>query len=86
MKTSKEQYMNESDVCRAYGKKVCDVLQAFHSVTGCDITSCPYKVGKMKAFRMLVVQNKFNLLPSSGILQSLLQRHENMLTLMQTVM
>lgn len=82
----KEQYVDIGDVCRAHGMEVCNVLLAYHSVTGCDTTLYPYKLRKVKPFRKLVTKNKFILLSSAGILQSSLQQHESMLTFMQTVM
>jgi hypothetical protein len=86
MKIDKERYVDIGDVCKAYGKEVCDVLPAYHSVTGCDTTSYPYKVGKVKPFRKMVAQRKFTLLTSVGILPVSFQHLENMLIFMQTVM
>lgn len=45
MKIDKELYVNMGNICRAYGKEVCDILAAYHSMTKCDTTSYPYKVG-----------------------------------------
>ena len=44
-KIDKEQYVDIYDVCRTYWKEVCNALSAFHSETGCNTTSYPYKVG-----------------------------------------
>ena len=86
MKIDKERYVDISDVCRTYGKEVCDVMPAYHSMTGCDTTSYPYKVGKVKPFKKMVAHSKFNMLSSAGIIPSTLKQLENMLTFMQTVM
>ena len=45
-------------------------VPAYHSLTGCDTTSYPYKVGKVKPFKKMVANNKFSLLSSAGILPS----------------
>jgi len=80
-KIDKERYVDLGDVCRTYGKEVCDVMPAYHS-----LTQPPYKVGKVKPFKKMVTHNKFSLLSSAGILLSSLQQRENMLTFMQTLM
>ena len=41
MEIGKERYLNRNAVYRIYGKKVRDVLLAFHSVTECDVASRP---------------------------------------------
>lgn len=86
MQIDRERYVDIGAVCKAYGKEVCDVLPAYHSLTGCDTTSYPYKVGKVKPFKKLVAQNKSILLSSVGNFPNSLQQSENMLTFMQTVM
>lgn len=86
MKIDKDSYVDIGDVCRTYGKEVCDVMPAYHSLTGCDTTSYPFKVGKVKPFKKMVAHNKFSLLSSAGILPSSIQQRDNMLTFMQTVM
>lgn len=63
-----------------------NVLPAYHSITGCDTTSYPYKVGKVRPFKKMVEQNKFALLTSMGTLPISFQHLENMFTFMQTVM
>ena len=86
MKLNKEQYVDIGDISRAYGEEVCDVLPDYHSVTGCDTTSYPHKVGKVKPFKKLVAQNNSNLLSLARILPTSLHLRENMFTFMQTVM
>ena len=51
MKKDKQKYVDIRDVCKAYWDEVCDVLPAVHGITGCDTTSYPYKVGKVKPFK-----------------------------------
>ena len=86
MKINKEQHVDIGDICRAYEKEVCDILPDYHSVTGCDTTSYPHKVGKVKPFKKLVAQNNSNLLSLARILPTSLHLRENMFTFMQTVM
>ena len=86
MKIDKESYVDIGDVCRTYGKEGCDVMPAYHSMTGCDTTSYPYKVGKVKPFKKMVAHSKFNMLSSAGILPSTLKQLKNILTFMQAVM
>ena len=88
MKIDKERYVDIGDVYKTDGKEVCHILPAYHSVkcTGCDTTSYPYKVGKVKPFRKMVAHSKFTLLPLMEILPVSFQHLKNMLIFMQTVM
>ena len=86
MKLDRERYVDIGTVCKAYGKEVCDVLPSYHSVTGCDTTSYPYKVGKLKPFKKMVAENKSTLLTSVGIVPVSAQQLESMLIFMQKVM
>eukprot|EP00795_Rhopilema_esculentum_P003494 gene3494-1875_t len=53
-------------VSKEYGSDVCNVLPAYHSITGCDTTSYPYGIGKIKPFKKMLSHNKVNLLSKFG--------------------
>ncbi|MPD04419.1 hypothetical protein E2C01_100105 [Portunus trituberculatus] len=69
MKINKESYVDIGDFCRTYGKEVCDVMPAYHSMTGCDTTSYKYKVGKVKPFKKMVA-HLMSFLPSMSLKHS----------------
>jgi len=62
------------------------VLPGYHSVTGCDTTSYPYKVGKVKPLKKMITQGKFNLLAPLGKQRLSKQDAEKILSFMQTIM
>jgi len=55
------------------------------SVTGCDTTSYPYKVEKMKALKKMITQGKSNLLAPLGKQRISKQDAEKILNFMQTI-
>jgi len=61
-------------------------MSCLHYITGCDTTSYPYKVGKVKPFNKMIAQGKFILLNSVGALPLTSDNLENMLIFIQTVM
>jgi len=86
MRTEKHRYLDIGDICKAYGEEICDVLPGYHSVTGCDTTSYPYEVRKVKALRKMTTQGKSNLLASLGKQRLSQQDAEKILSIMQTIM
>ena len=60
MNITKKRYLDISHFCNAYGKRMCDVLPGYHSVTGCDTTSYPFKVGKIKPLKKMKSQDKYH--------------------------
>ena len=42
---------------------MCEVLPAYHSITGCDITSFPFRIGKIKPIKKM---GKSHLLSEPG--------------------
>ena len=40
-------------IARSLGATLCQVLPAFHAITGCDTTSCLVRQGKVKPWEML---------------------------------
>ena len=57
MKTTQDSFIEISKISTHYGEAVCNVLPAFHSITGCDTMSYPYNVGKVKPFKMISKDN-----------------------------
>ena len=49
-KVDTNRYIDIKTIGEHYGRDVCLVLAAYYSITGCDTTSFPYKVGKIKPF------------------------------------
>ena len=54
MKADTNRYIDIKTIVEFYGRDVCLVFPAYHSITGCDTTSFPYKVGKIKPFIKMV--------------------------------
>ena len=50
MKVDTNRYIEITTIGEYYGRDVCLVFAAYHGITGCDTTSFPYKVGKIKLF------------------------------------
>ena len=85
MKIGKDSFVDIGRVCEVYGD-VCDTLPAFHSVTGCDTTSYPYMVGKIKPLKRLVEKQKSYLLHSFGVPPRSFRAEGDVLSLMQLVL
>jgi len=66
VKIEKNRYLDIGDICKTYGEEICDALPDYHSVTGYDTTSYPYKVGKVKPLKKMITQGKSNLLAPLG--------------------
>ena len=48
MMIDKETYVDILDIRSHFGDEVCEILPAYHSITGCDTTSFPANVGKLR--------------------------------------
>jgi hypothetical protein len=68
MKIDGERHVNISSVCNFYGTDVCNVLPAFHSLTGCDTTLYPFGCGNIKPFKKMLQHKKHNLIASFGLM------------------
>ncbi len=66
MRIDKEKYVYVNNVCNHYGSEVCKALPAYHSITGCDTTSFPFNVGKVKPFKNMVKESNAKLLFKLG--------------------
>ena len=48
MMIDKETYVDIQDIRSHFRDEVCEILPAYHSITGCDTTSFPANVGKLR--------------------------------------
>ena len=49
-----------------FGDEICGNLPAYHSLTGCDITSYSFRIVKIKPFKKIITHNKCYLLSDLG--------------------
>ena len=54
MKIDSERFVDINIIRGHYGNDICKILPAYHSLTGCDSTSYPVNVGKIKPFKILI--------------------------------
>ena len=66
MRISVDRYICVRSISNHYGNNVCNILPAFHSLTGCDTTSYPFGVGKIKPFKKMLKLGKECLLEELG--------------------
>ena len=85
MKTARDSFVEISKISSHYGEAVCNILPAFHSITGCDTTSYPYNVGKIKPFKKMISKDKSSYLNSFGQ-KPLNNNMDSSMKFMQTVM
>ena len=85
MKTARDSFVEISKISSHYGEAVCNILPPFHSITGCDITSYPYNVGRVKPFKKMISKDNSSNLNSFG-LKPLNNDMDSSMKFMQTVM
>ena len=66
MRISTDRYICIRSISIHYGDKVCAILPAFHSLTGCDTTSCPFGVRKKEPFKKILKAKKGDILQELG--------------------
>ena len=66
MQIDLERFLNINAIEDRFGEKMCNVLHAYHSITGCDTTSYAATVGKVKPLKKLIKQGKEYLLEEIG--------------------
>ena len=59
-------YVSVNKLTTHFGEEVCEVLPAYHSITGCDTTSFPFRIGKIKPIKKMIKQGKSQLLLELG--------------------
>ena len=67
MKIGYERFIDIELIFRKIGSTTYSSLPAFHSISGCDSTSFPYGIGKVKPWKKLVKNNQFTLLNGFGL-------------------
>ena len=66
MNIDSERFVDISVIRSHFGDNVCNVLPSYHSTTGCDTTSYPLNIGKVKALKKMIQQNNVDLLSELG--------------------
>ena len=61
-----ERYVSVKALVDRFGDNVCQVLPAYHSITGCDTTSFAFGIGKVKPFKKMEKLGKCYLLSHLG--------------------
>ena len=59
-------YVNMKSIRGYYGDKFCSVFLAYHSITGCDTTSYPTNIGKIRPLSKMVKNRVMHLLYELG--------------------
>ena len=66
MMIDNETYVTMKRIREHFGNEVCDVLPAYHSITGCDTTSYPANVGKIDPFNRMILTTSMYMLKDLG--------------------
>ena len=85
MKIDRDRFVQVKLIVSHYGE-LCNILPAFHSITGCNTTSYPYNVGKVKPFQKMVKGNTSSQLSAMGRTETSYQQLEDSLNFVQRVM
>eukprot|EP00795_Rhopilema_esculentum_P008797 gene8797-14830_t len=66
MKIDHQNFVNVAAIADHIGSEACNVLPAFHSITGCDTTSFQFRVGKVAPWKKLMKMRLYDLLSTFG--------------------
>ena len=66
MKTDSERYVSVTSIGLCFGEIMCSVLPAYYCITGCDTTSYPANIGKVRPFQKQIEKQAFHLLGNLG--------------------
>ncbi|KAG1675715.1 hypothetical protein GQR58_014542 [Nymphon striatum] len=66
MKIGHERFVNIESICAKIGTEACAILPAYHSITGCDTTSFPFGIGKLKPWKKMIKLKCYSLLNNFG--------------------
>ena len=61
-----DRYVSIEKLANTFGEEVCRVLPGYHTLTGCDTTSYPFGIGKIRPFKKMIKSNKIHLLSNLG--------------------
>ena len=81
-----DRYVSVQKLVEHYGDEICRILPAFHSITGSDTTSYPYRVGKVRSFKKMMKGQKSNQLSGLGTSLDALQDTADIKSFMQRCM
>ena len=81
-----ERYVNVNTIKEHFGELVCDVLPAYHSITGCDTTSYTANRGKFMPLYKMIKRKKEELLDIFGSLANLESNLEAAQEFFQTIL
>ena len=62
MKTNPGTFIDIKTIFNFFGNGICQILPRFHSVTGCDTTSYPFDVRKIRPLKKMCRLSKMHLL------------------------
>ena len=66
MKIDSERYVSVTSIGLCFGEIMCSVLPAYYCITGCDTTSYPANIGKVRPFQKQIEKQAFHLLENLG--------------------
>ena len=66
MKIGHERFVNIESICAKIGAEAFDILPAYHRITGCDMTSFRFGIGKLKPWKKMVKLKCYSLLNNFG--------------------
>ena len=66
IKIDHQNFVNVAAIADHIGSEACNILPAFHSITGCETTSFPFRVGKVAPWKKLIKMRLYDLLLTFG--------------------
>ncbi len=66
MKIRHERFVNIESTCKKIGTEACPILLTYHSITGCDTTSFPFGIRKLKSCKKMAKLKCYSLLSNFG--------------------
>ena len=79
-------YVSIKEIRSYYGNEICSVLPAYHIITGCDTTSYPANVGKIKPLQKMINNASTHLLYDFGNSENSFRDLSDSLRFYQTIM
>lgn len=86
MQLDSERFVSINSIVDHYGTKICNILPAYHSITGSDTPSYPANIGKVRPLKKMIKLGKEDLLADFG--ESFIGEPvlKNAMTYFQTIM
>lgn len=86
MQIGSERFVSVNLIVNHYGTKICNILSTYHSTTGCDATSYPANVSKVKPHKSIINFDKEHLLADFSQSCSNETVLQEAMTFLQTIM